>query len=245
MLIADLQEQLRQHVLTSVKSRQITQSALGELAGMRQAHISNFVQGRRGLSIEGMDAILKVLGLDVTSLIAMSGRTPSATDCSPTLESVPLVEHKAAMNPTLGRNEILSELWFTKLLLRRLEAEPPEKRTDWVRFIAIKADAVVAAPMHPRLSNGSVVLVDRFYCLPSGHQQAEPNLYLIRKEQALMVRWIEMQGSNLSLRPDRSEYPLDFICIDRKHPLTSCIVGRVAHIGTEIDNPVRRRSSLP
>ena len=35
---------------------------------MRQAHISNFVLGRRGLSIDGMDAILKVLGLDMARL---------------------------------------------------------------------------------------------------------------------------------------------------------------------------------
>ena len=171
----------------------------------------------------------------------MSEQTPSQKDCSATLESVPLVEHKAAMNPTFGKNEILAELRFTKILLRRLKAEPPEKRTAWVRFIAIRADAALAAPMHPRLSNGSVLLVDRHYCSLDGYQKDEPNLYLIRKEQALMVRWIEMQGTNLSLRPDSSEHPLDFICIDRKNPLTSCIVGRVVHIGTELDSPVQRR----
>jgi hypothetical protein len=48
-----------------------------------------------------------------------------------------------------------------------------------------------------------------------------------------MVRWVEMQGTQLCLRPERNDYPLDFICIDRKNPLTSCIVGRVAHVATE------------
>jgi transcriptional regulator with XRE-family HTH domain len=240
MLTADLHESLRQHVLSTIKSRQMTQSALGELAGMRQAHISNFVLGRRNLSMDGMDAILKALGLDVTSLIVMSGETPAAKDCSPTLESVPLIKHEAAMEPTFRKDEFLAELWFPKVLLHLLNAEPAEKRTDWVRFIALRADAEIAAPMRPRLSNGSVLLLDRHYCSLPEYQEDETYLYLIRKEHTLMVRRIAMQGRHLSLRPDCSEYPLDFICIDRKHPLTSCIVGRVVHIGTELDSPVRR-----
>lgn len=238
MLIADLQESLRRHVLATMKSRQITQRALGEMIGMRQAHISNFVSGRRGLSIEAMDAILKVLGLGVTSLLAMSGQTPSPNDCLTMLDGVPLVEHKASMNPAIGRNQILAELGFTKVLLRLLRADAPEKRTAWVRFIAIRADRAMAAPMHPRLLNGSVLLVDRHYCSLTAYHKDEPNLYLIRKEQTLLIRWIETQGRNLCLRPDSSEYPLDFIYIDRKNPLASCIVGRVVHIGTELDSPV-------
>jgi transcriptional regulator with XRE-family HTH domain len=242
MLIADLHERIRQHVLATIKSNQLTQKELGELIGMRQAHISNFVLGRRGLSIDGMDAILKVLGLDVQRLIAMSEQTtPFPKECSATLESVPIIQHRAAMNPAFAKDAILGEQGFTKILLRRLKAVPPEKRTAWVRFIAIRADAALAAPMHPRLSNGSVLLVDRHYCSLDGYQKDEPNLYLIRKGEALMVRWIEMQGTNLSLRPDSSEHPLDFISIDRKIPLTSCIVGRVVHIGTALDCPVQRR----
>jgi hypothetical protein len=145
------------------------------------------------------------------------------------------------MNPTFVKDEIFGELGFTKALLRRLKADTPEKRTAWVRFIAIRADAALSAPMSPRLLNDSVFLVDRHYCSLFGYQKDEPNLYLIRKEQKLMVRWIEMQGSNLSLRPDCGKHPLDFICIDRKTSLTSCIVGPVVHIGTELDNPVQRR----
>lgn len=245
MLTADLHESLRQHVRATIKSGQVTQRALAELIGMKQAHISNFVHGRRGLSIDGIDAILNVLGLDVTSLVAMSGQTPSAKSCSTTIESVPLIEHKAAMNPAIGKNEILAEIGFAKVLLRRLKADPPEKRTDWVRFIAIRVDTALAAPMHPRLSSDSVLLLDRHHCSLAGYQKGEPNLYMIRKEQSLMVRWIEMQGSNLCLRPDSSECPLDFICINKKNPLTSCIVGRVVHIATELDSPVRRRPLLP
>ena len=128
MLVADLQEQTRQHVLAAIKSRQITQRALGELVGIRQAHISNFVRGRRRLSLDGMDAILNALGLDVKSLIAISEHTtPSQNNCSTTLESVPLIRHEAAMNPAFGKDEILAELGYAKSLVRPLTWNQPKR----------------------------------------------------------------------------------------------------------------------
>jgi transcriptional regulator with XRE-family HTH domain len=244
MLIADLQELTRQHVFATIKSRQITQRALGELVGMRQAHISNFVLGRRRLSIDAVDAILNALGLDVMSLIAMSEQTtPYPINCPTTLESVPLIQHKAAMSPTFGKDEILGELGYARLLARRLSVEPTPARTPWIRFIAIRADAALAAPMYPRFEKGSVLLVDRYCCSLSGHRENGPNMYLVRKDEAVMVRGAEMMDNLLCLRPDRSEYPLEYIPVARNNPLTSCIVGRVLHIATEFDNPVPMRLS--
>ena len=191
-----------------------------------------------------MDAVLNVLGLDVQRLIGMSDQTRSPKDSSTTLESVPIIRHRAAMNPTFGKDDILGELGFAKAFLRRLNADPTDQRRPWVRFIAVRADAALAAPMYPRFENGSVLLVDRHYCSLKGYRKDEPNLYLIRKDETLTVRWGEMQGTQLCLRPERSDYPLDFISIDRKKPLTSYIVGRVAHIATELGAVVQRRPLL-
>jgi len=245
MLVADLQELTRQHVFAAIKSRQITQRALGELAGIRQAHISNFIRGRRRLSMDGMDAILQALGLDAKSLIAISEHTtPSQNNCSTALESVPLIQHRAAMSPTFGKDEILDELGYANTLLRPFSVEPTHARTPWIRFIAIRADAALAAPMYPRFEKDSVLLVDRYCCSPSGHWGNGPNLYLVRKGEAVMVRWAEMTDDLLCLRPDRGEYPLEFISVDRKNPLTSCIVGRVVHIVTELHDPAPMRLSV-
>jgi hypothetical protein len=112
-------------------------------------------------------------------------------------------------------------------------AEPPETRKLWVRFIAVKAHKALSTPMSPRVQNGSILLVDRHYCSLGQHRKDEPNLYLIRKDETLMVRWVEMQGTQLYLRPEHNDYPLDFISIDRKNPLESYIVGRVAHVASE------------
>jgi transcriptional regulator with XRE-family HTH domain len=119
MLIADLHERIRQHVLAAVRSQQVTQTALAELVGMKQSHISNLLNGRRRLSIDGMDAVLNVLGLDVTRLIPMSDQTRSPKDSSTTLESVPMIQHRAAMNPTFGNS--LAIVWSTVGLIGSLD----------------------------------------------------------------------------------------------------------------------------
>lgn len=233
VLIADLHERIRQRVVVTIKSGQLTQVALAKLIGVQQAHISNFLLNKRRLSIETMDAVLNVLGLDATSLVAMSDRTRLPKDWATRLESVPLIRLRAVMASTFTKNDILGEIGYTKTLVQRIKAEPTNARSPWVRFIAVRADTALAAPMYPRFENGSVLLVDRHHCLFAGDRRDEPKLYLIRKEEALMIRWVELQGTQLCLRPQSSNYPLDFICIDKKNTLTSCLVGRVAYIATE------------
>jgi transcriptional regulator with XRE-family HTH domain len=233
MLVSDLHERIRQHVLATIHSRAITGTALAERIGVKQAHISNFLLGRRRLSIDSMDAILNVLGINVERLVAVADQTPVRKEPSSALESVPSIQLQAAMNPIFANEDFQGTIGFTKALLRRLKAEPPDTRKLWVRFIAIKADKALSTPMSPRVENGSVLLIDRHHCSLDEHRKDEPNLYLIRKDDVCMVRWVEMQGSQLCLRPERNDYPLDFITIDRKTPFESCIAGRVAHVATE------------
>lgn len=216
----------------AVKSRVITGTALAERIGVKQAHISNFLLGRRGLSIDSMDAILNVLGINVERLVAVADQTSVRKEPSSAIKSVPLIQILAAMSPTFD-DMSQAETVFPKSLLRRLKAEPPATRMLWVRFIAVKADKALATPMSPRVEVGSVLLIDRHYCSLDVHCKDEPNLYLIRKDQVCMVRWVEMQGTQLCLRPERNDCPLDFISIGRKSPLESSIVGRVAHVATE------------
>jgi transcriptional regulator with XRE-family HTH domain len=233
MLVSDLHERIRQHVLATIKSGVITGTALAERIGVQQAHISNFLAGRRGLSIEAMDAILDALGLNVEQLVAGADQAANPKGSTAGIESVPIIHPRTAMNPTFADDDVVGTTGFTKALLRRLKALSPDTRTLWVRFVAISADAELAAPMLPVFSKGSVLLVDRHYCSLDAYRKHEPNLYLIRNGEKCMVRRAEMLGSQLCLRPERNDYPLDFVSIDRKNPLESCIVGRVAHVATE------------
>jgi hypothetical protein len=180
-----------------------------------------------------MDAILNALGINVEQLVAVIDQMQVRKESSSATGSVPLIQHQAVMSPIFASDEVLGTVEYPKALLLRLKAEPPDTRKLWVRFFAVKAGKALSAPMNPRLESGSVLLIDRHYCSLAGHRKDEPDLYLIRKEDTLMVRWVEMQSTQLCLRPERNDYPLDFISIDRKNPIESCIVGRVAHIATE------------
>jgi len=81
MLISTLHDRLRAHVSERIGSRALTGTELAEKAGFRQAHISNFLNHRRGLSLEAMDRVMEVLGLDVADLVPeLSRRRAPATE---------------------------------------------------------------------------------------------------------------------------------------------------------------------
>jgi plasmid maintenance system antidote protein VapI len=231
MLVADLHESIRLYALATIKSRAITGTKLAATVGVQQAHISNFLTCKRGMSIEKLDALLGALGLNVEQLV--THQTQVHKESSSSIESVPLIHPQAAVNPTFASDEVLGRVGFAAALLRRLKAEPPETRKLWVRFIAIKADKALSAPMNPRVENGSILLIDRHYCSLVSHGKGNVNLYLVCDGNVLMVRRVEVQGAQLCLRPENASFPLVLISINGRMPLTSCIVGRVAHIASE------------
>ena len=65
MLISDLQHQLRAVVSERIAAGEMTGTELARRAGFQQAHISNFLNERRGLSIETMDRVMEVMRLEV------------------------------------------------------------------------------------------------------------------------------------------------------------------------------------
>ena len=68
MLISDLHDRLRALVRERIGGG-LTGTELAKLAGFQQAHVSNFLNRRRGLSIEAMDRIMEVLKVEVRDLM--------------------------------------------------------------------------------------------------------------------------------------------------------------------------------
>jgi hypothetical protein len=64
-----LQENLRKALWESMDAGELTSLRLAERTGFKQAHISNFLNRKRGLSLEGMDKVLNVQHLSVLDLI--------------------------------------------------------------------------------------------------------------------------------------------------------------------------------
>src|SRR5208337_5214210 len=64
-----LQENLRNTLWERIDGGELTGLRLAEQTGFKQAHISNFLNRKRGLSLEGMDKVLRVQHLSVLDLL--------------------------------------------------------------------------------------------------------------------------------------------------------------------------------
>src|SRR2546428_6449469 len=67
-----LQENLRKALWERIQEGDLTGLRLARETGFKQAHISNFLNRKRGLSIEGMDKVLNVERLSVLDLLGPS-----------------------------------------------------------------------------------------------------------------------------------------------------------------------------
>ena len=234
MLISDLQNQLRALVSERIASGELTGTELARRAGFQQAHISNFLKGRRGFSIETMDRVLQVMRLEVRDLMPQPRiRRIAAETGESGYESVPLVKPPALLHRDFSADEIVEQVHFKKSFLRRMRSAMAGERTSWRRFVLIKADKESAAAMHPRLAAGAVLLIDRHYNSLRNYHHGEPNLYVVKSGAAWPVRYVEPQGSQLTLRPHDQKAALGFVRPGKGETFADYIVGRVAHIAVE------------
>ena len=64
-----LQDNLRKVLWERIEAGELTGLRLAQQTGFKQAHISNFLNRKRGLSIEGMDKVLAVQHLSILDLL--------------------------------------------------------------------------------------------------------------------------------------------------------------------------------
>jgi transcriptional regulator with XRE-family HTH domain len=221
MLIADLQDRLRILVRERIAAGEFTGTELAKRAGFRQAHVSNFLRGRRGFSIETMDRVMEAMRLEVGDLIPEL-RRKKAAEIEAGFEAVPVVAPSA-----------LEYLHFKKSFLRRIRSDMEGRRESWQRFALIKADKDSGVAMRPRLAPGATLLIDRHYNSLRGYRRGEPNMYVVKSGPAWPVRYVELQGSQLTLRPENQESALGFVQLGKGETYADYVVGRVAHIAVE------------
>src|SRR6266498_3539376 len=69
MKFKSLQENLRKTIGGRIDEGELTGLRLAEQTGFKQAHISNFLNRKRSLSLDGMDRVLSVQRLSVLDLL--------------------------------------------------------------------------------------------------------------------------------------------------------------------------------
>ncbi len=232
-----LQENLRNILWQRIDAGDLTGLRLAEQAGFKQAHISNFLNHKRGLSLEGMDKVLSVQKISVLDLIDPAEVNKRASILPPTtdeFENVAVADSAiAAAEAVIMTMHVKDVLKFKKSFLKRLKPESEGDRSAWERFVAIKADPQEGMRMYPRIAPGAILLLDRHYNSLAPYRKAEANMYAMRKDGVCKISYVEKVGNQLILRPQSSDHPIDVIPLGEGEKPGGHIVGRVCHIGME------------
>jgi Peptidase S24-like len=237
MKFRKLQENLRDALWKRIDSGDLTGLRLAEQTGFKQAHISNFLNRRRGLSLAGMDQVLDVQHLSVLDLIDPAEINKRASILPPSddeFDNVVVADmNVAAFEPLIMNMHVQQILKFTKSFLRHLRKEVTGKQRNWERFVAIKADTQEGMSMHPRIAPGAFLLLDRHYNSLTPYRKGATNIYAVRKDGFCTIKYVESDGRHIVLRPHNLEFPSEIVRLSDGQKPTDHIVGRVCHIGIQ------------
>ena len=232
-----LQENLRKTLWECIDAGELTGLRLAEQTGFKQAHISNFLNRKRVLSLEGLDRVLNVQHLSVLDLIDPAEVNKRASILPPgedEFDNVVVADpHIAASEALIMSMHVKEILKFKKSFLKRLKEDVEGDRRNWERFVIIKADAQGGASMYPRTTPGATLLLDRHYNSLTPYRKGESNIYAVRKDGACVVSYVETADGHLILRPHNPTYPVEVITLEDGQKPGDYIVGRVCHVGIE------------
>ncbi len=232
-----LQENLRNTLWERIDGGELTGLRLAEQTGFKQAHISNFLNRKRGLSLEGMDKALNVQHLSVLDLIDPAEVSKRAWILPPSedeFDNVVVIDpHIAASEALIRRMHVKEILKFKKGFLKRLKTEVEGDRRHWERFVVIKADAREGISMYPRTMPGATLLLDRHYNSMTPYRRGESNVYAVRRDGTCVIRYVETANRQLILRPHNPACPIEVITLEDGQKPSDYIVGRVCHVGVE------------
>jgi hypothetical protein len=237
MKFRTLQENLRKILWERIDAGDLTGLRLAEQTGFKQAHISNFLNRKRGLSLEGMDKVLSVQHLSVLDLLDPHEVNKRASIVPPgddEFDNVVLIEGRTAVRePLIMSMNVKEILKFKKAFLRKLRPECEGNRNTWERFVLLKADAREGMSMYPRLLPGATVLVDRHYNSLKPYRKGESNMYAVSKDGDCTIKYVGVAGTHLVLRPHNPAYPVEIVSMEKGNSAADYIVGRVCHVCIE------------
>jgi hypothetical protein len=240
MNFQDLHELLRLELQRRIDRGALTGSRLAQQAGFQQAHISNFLNKKRSLSLEGLDRVLTSQKLSIEHILplaldAHAYSTPTTVENSDPIEIVPVVSPSAAMDDALiSPSSIIETVQVSASRLHDNRARPSTKHAHWQRFLAIRADTQQSAAMDPLLSPGAIAVLDRHYNSLAPYRAHQPTLYAVRCGAALLLRFVDFDEGRLILRPYSRDFPVQLLPLGSHETPADYIVGRVCLIFSEL-----------
>ena len=232
-----LQESLRASIWARLERGELTGRSLAERAGFRQAHLSNFLNGKRGLSLQAMDRLLDVLHLDVLQLAGVDDAARRALRPEPgePTEAIILVKLAAAAQVRFSPHEVQDTVSFRRSFLRRLKPHMVGNRRDWTRFVVVRVDSEIASGTAPLIRPGAQLLIDRHCNAPPPLGEITPELYAVMDEAKRLITPLTVVPGHLIVCPlNDGASSQRLVTIPSGRKAGDLIIGRVRHIATEM-----------
>jgi transcriptional regulator with XRE-family HTH domain len=242
MTFADLHELVRSELARRIERGDLTGVALARRSGFQQGHVSNFLNGKRALSLGGLDRVLAALNLTVDQLMPLELSAAAGVSARPALEpveAVPVVSAAVAMEDAAVRPEqVMETLQVAASRLEDCRARASPRTAGWQRFVAVRADAEQAAAMEPLLSADALVVIDRHYNSPAPYRARRRTLFAVRAGGGLALRFVDFASASdagrLILRPLALEFPVQLVAMAEGEAPGDYIVGRVCLVMSEL-----------
>ncbi len=231
MDLSQFQERVRLELLRRIERGTLSVSLLARQTGLGQPHVSNFLHGKRGVTLKTLQKMMGSQRLQIEDLL------PSRAEASGVLSEgqieglvwIPLVSHVVAMqDPYIRVSSTLKMLPFSGEEVQKLRARCSGARRQWDRFVAIRISAAEARPMEPVVKPDGVVLIDRHYTSFHTYREDEENLYAARVGSQLVVRYAQFQGERVVLRAYQPKVRAEVLQPKPGEPANDLLVGRVA-----------------
>ena len=231
MNFSQLQERVRLELLRRIERGTLSVSLLARQTGMGQAHMSNFLHGRRQLSLGALDKILKAQHLVVADLLP-AGRGERwgvlLDGQQGELLKVPLVSHDVAANePYVTASKVQTMLPFPAIELSELRERCSAARRQWERFVALRLTEEDAAPMAPLLRSEALVVVDRHYNSFTPYRADAANIYAVRNGARLLLRYAESAIERLVIWGHDAAYAAEALQMAPGESANDLLAGRV------------------
>ncbi len=236
MTLQDLQNHLRTHIRARINRGEWTGSRLSGEAGFQQGHLSNFLNSRRGLSVESMDRLLAILGIGVLDLVDAGEiqRRAALPGPSASFEDVARVSPENSVLARFTADQILQIHSFNKSFLRKLKPNDAGDRADWLRFVLIRLDPGSARALLPTEVSSVTMLVDRHYSSLEPYRRLRPNLYAVRLQQRCLPGYVSVSGDQLIVRPYHPRHAVELVRIERGRSYAQYVVGRICYLEAEV-----------
>jgi transcriptional regulator with XRE-family HTH domain len=234
MNFKDLHELVRLELMERIQQGTLTGSRIAKEAGFQQAHISNFLNQKRSLSLDGLDRVLASQRLTIDELIPQDIDASIENIPSNSIEAIPIVSNSTLLNQACIIEIINSEtIHIETSRLHHTNTKSARKSAMRLRFIAIRANAEEALSMEPLVTPGAVVVLDRQCNSIKSLRTGQRPLYAVRCNGKLLIRFVDLEQGCLILRSYSTDCPVRLLKIDAHQSQADYIVGRVCLISSE------------